>query len=253
MTEDIRICRLKSLEFGEFELRPGDSMRVGRHKENEIVLDDSSVSRFHVRITWDPGARRPTLFDNGSQNGTYVDEEKVQGAKKLQDKVKIAIGPFVLRVHLENCSDQPAILTDTTDMVTLFTDDGPDVEEGVIAAGVHSVRELMERFENDRRTGTLKIDQAPPIVVTYCLGRIMSADIPTYGRGLRALERVLSLRSGNWRFTRELEPQEDAMNLWVSDFLRAREKSSGDDTEHGTQRFKSTHRIRRLFDRRNDE
>ncbi|MGE0712079.1 MAG: FHA domain-containing protein [Planctomycetota bacterium] len=231
---------LKSQELGEFELRPGLSLRLGRHRDNDVVLDDVSVSRFHARVTWDAELELPVVFDNGSQNGTFVDEVKVRSAEQLRDGAKLAIGPFVLRVALQGVGEMPAILKDTGDMVALFSESGDELG-GVIGPGPHGVRELMERLESERRTGTLQLRAEVQATVVYCLGRIMTADVPGHGQGLRALERILQLRRGEFSFTRELEPQEEALNLWVSDFIRSRERRD-DET---TKRFGPTQRSKR--------
>jgi hypothetical protein len=238
---DERRCEISSLEYGAFTLLPGGSLRIGRHKDNNIVLDDASVSRFHARLTWDAKIERPVVFDNGSQNGTLVDEHSVKTAEPLRDKAAIAIGPFILRVKLLGCGETPALLRDANDMVTLFSDDGPEEEAGVIGPGVHGIRELLERLENERRTGTLRIEAEIKASAVLCLGRLMTASVPGYGAGLRALERILAFRRGSWRFTRELEPQEEALNMWVSDFIRARDRTD----EETTQRFKGTKAVRR--------
>ncbi|HBP20272.1 MAG TPA: hypothetical protein DEA08_21090 [Planctomycetes bacterium] len=248
MSQDERRCVIHSLEFGDFDLRPGQSLRIGRHRDNDIVLEDAMVSRFHARITWDPSIERPVIFDNGSQNGTTVDEQPVGAAEPLRNKAKIGVGPFILRIQLLGCGETPAILRETDDFVTLFSDDMPDLS-GLLGPGILSSRELFERLESERRTGTLEFTFDPNKSkgdkgrgkVVYCLGRIMTADVPGYGSSLRALEHLLNLRRAEYRFTRELEPQEDSLNMWFSDFLRARERTD----EETTQRFKPTKRIPR--------
>lgn len=239
MSADERFCKVESLEFGEFQLRPGSSLRLGRHSENDIVLASTMVSRFHARITWDREMDRPAIFDNGSQNGTFVDGELVKTATPLRDQCRVTIGPFALKVILLGCGETPALLKDTNDMVTLFSDDGPDLR-GEVSEGL-SVRDLLQRLEAERRTGTLKFElPTGQAEVTYCLGRIMSATNKD-GQGLRALERILQSRSGSFRFSRELEPLEESLNLWVSDYLRSRSLDPGDTT----QKFKRTQRAHR--------
>jgi hypothetical protein len=48
-----------------------DIVRVGRHSELEIVLDDTTVSRRHAEIR--PVERGWQVIDCGSRNGTYLD------------------------------------------------------------------------------------------------------------------------------------------------------------------------------------
>lgn len=48
---------------------------IGRKPENDIVIQDNSVSRFHAYIRVDSG--RFILSDRNSQNGTIVNKSKV--------------------------------------------------------------------------------------------------------------------------------------------------------------------------------
>ena len=77
------------------------SLVVGRDGSCDVVLDDSSVSRWHVKIDVDEqGACR--LTDLGSTNGTYVfrDQEPVgvlEALVTLTDRVKIGKCEFAVR------------------------------------------------------------------------------------------------------------------------------------------------------------
>ncbi len=93
---------------------------------------------------------------------------------------------------------------------------------------VGGVQRLLERIERDRRSGTLTFARAGgDIKLVYCLGRIMSAEIPGFGARTRALEEILRLKSGTFEFGPDLEPQEDPMNLWFSDYLGSRSGEGG--------------------------
>lgn len=48
---------------------------IGRKPENDIVIQDNSVSRFHAYLRVDSG--RFVLSDRNSQNGTIVNKSKV--------------------------------------------------------------------------------------------------------------------------------------------------------------------------------
>jgi len=63
-------------EFAEDQITvQGHHLVVGRFRECDIVLHDSSVSRRHFELKWsDPGY---TLYDLGSGNGTLVDGKSV--------------------------------------------------------------------------------------------------------------------------------------------------------------------------------
>jgi hypothetical protein len=244
LARDQRLCKLGSAEFGPFQIRPGETIRIGRHKDNDIHISENMISRFHARITWDTEMDRPVVFDNGSQNGTRVDGESVRNATPLRSGAEIEIGDFVFTVELIGVPDTPAVFNDTGDMVTLFSDDGPELQGELTTRD--AVRELLEQIESERRTGTLELILIPggEGQITYCLGRVMAADLGEGNEGLRALEKILRGQGGRYRFSRELEPREDAMNLWVSDFLRSRNLDSRDSRT--TQTIRNGN-IERLF------
>ncbi len=79
---------------GHFVLQKG-KMTIGRSRENDIVLDDSSVSRRHAVL--DVAENGVTIADMGSRNGTKIGGQKIQQAVSLAHKTKIKIGVYVLR------------------------------------------------------------------------------------------------------------------------------------------------------------
>ena len=77
------------LELGRRELK------IGRGQQNDVVLDDPDkvVSRFHAELRPDDGGY--VLIDLNSQNGTWVDEQRVDRVV-LRAGVPVAIGPYRL-------------------------------------------------------------------------------------------------------------------------------------------------------------
>ncbi len=67
----------------------GDSTTIGRGSESDIVVDDTGVSRKHVRLeVTDHGT---ILTDLGSTNGTFVEDQRVSEATLL-DGNAVTIG-----------------------------------------------------------------------------------------------------------------------------------------------------------------
>ena len=66
---------IKGLPPGGYYALSG-TMRVGRSDENDIALNDPSVSRTHAVI--DMSGPAPTVRDLGSTNGTFVNGKRVQ-------------------------------------------------------------------------------------------------------------------------------------------------------------------------------
>jgi predicted component of type VI protein secretion system len=71
--------------------------RIGRARENDLVLDDpdKGVSRFHAELRWEQG--RVVVLDLNSRNGTWIDGERVRRAL-LEAGSEVLIGPYRLRL-----------------------------------------------------------------------------------------------------------------------------------------------------------
>jgi pSer/pThr/pTyr-binding forkhead associated (FHA) protein len=70
-------------------------LTIGRGPGNELVLDDPDrqISRFHAEVRWDHG--RFMLVDLGSQNGTWMDSERIDRVQ-LKAGVPVTIGHYRL-------------------------------------------------------------------------------------------------------------------------------------------------------------
>lgn len=69
--------------------------RVGRGTDNQIVLEGDSISRRHAHF--DRRGDSWYIVDDGSTNGTYLNEEQVQGEGKLTNADRIKVGPTILK------------------------------------------------------------------------------------------------------------------------------------------------------------
>ena len=76
----------------------GRELTIGRGRQNDIVLDDPDkiVSRFHAELR--PVDAGWVLVDLNSQNGTWVDAQRVERVA-MRAGVPVAIGPFQLVVE----------------------------------------------------------------------------------------------------------------------------------------------------------
>jgi pSer/pThr/pTyr-binding forkhead associated (FHA) protein len=70
-------------------------LKIGRGEQNDVVLEDADkvVSRFHAELR--PESEGYVLIDLNSQNGTWVDAERVDRVV-LRAGVPVAIGPYRL-------------------------------------------------------------------------------------------------------------------------------------------------------------
>ncbi len=87
-----------------FPLKPGGNS-IGRSRENDVVLHDASLSRFHARVDVEEGGS--SVLDLGSRNGTFVG-----GLRVLQCRLKhgdtVQLGEFALRFEEERRSIRPS-------------------------------------------------------------------------------------------------------------------------------------------------
>jgi len=72
-----------------------NTMRIGRGTDNHIVLDGDSVSRRHAHFE-----RRNDAWyavDDGSTNGTYVNERQIPEGVQLSNNDRIQVGPTIFK------------------------------------------------------------------------------------------------------------------------------------------------------------
>jgi len=79
-----------------------ESIRIGRVPDNEIIVENLGVSRYHAVIDCEDG--RYLLTDLDSSNGTFVNGVRIKKTE-LQDRDVITIGKYTLEFHSE--ADKP--------------------------------------------------------------------------------------------------------------------------------------------------
>src|SRR5689334_13668489 len=70
-----------------------DIITIGRDITNDITINDPEVSRHHMRLT--RGAGGFTLEDLGSTNGTFVNGQRLTGARPLRGGDMVGLGETV--------------------------------------------------------------------------------------------------------------------------------------------------------------
>jgi DNA-binding NtrC family response regulator len=94
----LRVCRLSVHANGkvrdhEFE---GGLIRIGAMADNDLVLSDDTVSRYHCKIVQENHSY--VLVDLGSTNGTFINRVRIREGY-LRPDVPIHIGRTELRFH----------------------------------------------------------------------------------------------------------------------------------------------------------
>ena len=91
--------RLRDKTGRQYRLN-GATTRIGRFTDNDIVLDDTDVSRHHAVIT-DTGTGF-VITDLRSTNGVEVHGKRIRGSATLDDGDRIRIGSqeFTFEIRL---------------------------------------------------------------------------------------------------------------------------------------------------------
>jgi hypothetical protein len=83
-----------------FALEPEDNriVRIGRATDNDVVIDNKRISRYHAQLRWVETSW--LLYDLDSTNGTYVDGQRVDPAQPhaLAAGAALRLGDHDLRV-----------------------------------------------------------------------------------------------------------------------------------------------------------
>lgn len=91
-----------------------DVLKIGRNADNDIRLDDATVSSHHAEIIQSP--TEVIIRDCGSTNGTYVNGNAVD-EHKLSDDDVIVIGKLTISFFTDNAEP----LDDTIDPTTTIS------------------------------------------------------------------------------------------------------------------------------------
>jgi hypothetical protein len=106
-----------------FDLVDAKRLSLGRKPDNDIVLDwDRGVSRVHAELELVGGEW--TVIDDGlSQNGTYVNEERVTGRRRIHDGDMLRLGDtrIVFSAPFERHTGQTSALASTAPEIASLT------------------------------------------------------------------------------------------------------------------------------------
>jgi uncharacterized protein YraI len=83
--------------IGQVYTMVGNLMTMGRAQDNDIVLDDPQVSRYHAQVIRQ--GKQIIVEDLGSTNGTFVNGRRITGPHVLQPTETIAVGSSVFSVE----------------------------------------------------------------------------------------------------------------------------------------------------------
>jgi len=108
---------------------------VGRGHDNSIVLDSDSVSRKHCHM--ERGSNGWFAVDDGSTNGTYVNDDQISAPTRLHSGDRIKVGPTIFK-YLSG-TDVESLYHEEIYRITII--DG--------LTGAHNKRHLFEALEKE--------------------------------------------------------------------------------------------------------
>ncbi|MBN8548699.1 MAG: FHA domain-containing protein [Deltaproteobacteria bacterium] len=123
-------------------LKNGDSIRAGRDYDNDIVIDDDTVSRTHAQF--DCSSFGVVVTDLTSRNGTFLNGVRLTSMRDLSSQDVVDIGPakilFSLRSAeaLQRNPTEPGSRTKTAQL--------KPVSVTVLVARVHTYREMLDQL-----------------------------------------------------------------------------------------------------------
>jgi hypothetical protein len=87
---------------------------IGRNLENDIVIQDQVVSRYHAKIRFEDGTY--VLYDLNSTGGSYVNNKRVErAALNPGDVIILAIVPFLYVEDIKHLTGQGEMITNNID------------------------------------------------------------------------------------------------------------------------------------------
>src|SRR5437764_1203365 len=106
------------------EMHPPQAVRLGRNRNNTIVLQDQHASRWHAEIF--PADGRWFIRDRNTTNGTRLDGQRIQQATLLRNGQEIGIGDTRLRFTVDPAEEKTDELTESAPGI--LGEEAPDPE-----------------------------------------------------------------------------------------------------------------------------
>lgn len=183
---------------------------IGRDAACEVKVASGKVSRRHCEVRWEGSPTRPVVYDLGSQNGTYVNEKKLdsRGKYPIADGEEIEIGDVRYRYR---CLAPGVAETDLRE-----TSAATIVSEGESDAGLTGNAALLPIGEVLRRLGALGAWGTLEVEVGSNKGVLeLKGGKPVTGNyagleGSAAMTAVAALKTGRFRFEQIDPPAADA-------------------------------------------
>lgn len=104
MADPVLVCTAGALQGERFKVPEDRSLKVGRAEDNDIIVRDDGVSRFHAEFMLNNGSL--WLQDAGSRNGVFVNAARVTTHQQLKVGDEVAIALHKFRVKWDDEPDE---------------------------------------------------------------------------------------------------------------------------------------------------
>lgn len=134
----------------------GQRKSVGRTRENDLWLDDPSVSKLHAALVLN-GENRLALADTGSTNGTFVGGVRIAYGKAivLEDADKLGFGTVEVELRrVETEDDAAAILNEDSAAENTVTNRNVSTENSIPSSDIYATR---KDFQSNQETASERI------------------------------------------------------------------------------------------------
>ncbi len=189
---------------GEYILKEGREIVIGRSSELDVVLMEDMVSRRHAVLVVKNG--KINLVDRGSTNGTFVNGEKVSKAVVSKGD-RILIGTSIMKV-VDASEDAPDMAASESTVASRQS--YQDVGKMTVHSGARSMTgtiaevplpDLIQLFSTSKKTGTLALRRGRVVAKIHMdKGKLVHATISD-SSGLspvKAIYRILSWEDGTF-------------------------------------------------------
>ena len=185
---------------------------IGRGDECDIRLNQGSISRQHAALDFIDGLWY--IEDLGSQNGVYIDEDRVR-EEPIQGETRIRFGTIMALFDPAYDGSELSITADdavdeTPDAVVEYAE-----EESDAAAEIEDIREMGDTYEEiEREFGRVIIGQRQVLeellVAIAAGGHCLMIGLPGLAKTLMVstLSQILRLRFKRIQFTPDLMPSD---------------------------------------------
>jgi pSer/pThr/pTyr-binding forkhead associated (FHA) protein len=146
--------KFKDTALGDYRLREGHSLTIGRRENNDVIIENLAVSSHHAKI--DAVADGFVLVDLQSKNGSFVNEQLIN-SHWLKNGDVISIGKHSLTFFYSE--------------VEVMPDDGSDEMEKTMVMDTSLHRQMMKKSHSKIPKPLTKINKNEIVgVLTYLAG-----------------------------------------------------------------------------------